>query len=221
MRKWSFAPGKKGKVYTQSFINEKAGNVIRSRTSSEHQGRNSKKVGRFSRNSSRREAFKSELYLDHSDIKKHAIQIFHTDLAEKQGQIGKRKDSKWFILEKPLNPNGRFRRYFDLITVLWVMMLVLYIPFEIGFNWFIMPDRYHNFSTVLDIWFALDIVLNFRTGYIFHGTVVMDPDKIVRLVSQTTDCLALFTVSNLFVMHPKLFFFFSGITSAPGLLLIC
>lgn len=180
MRKWSFAPGKKGKVYTQSFINEKAGNVIRSRTSSEHQGRNSKKVGRFSRNSSRREAFKSELYLDHSDIKKHAIQIFHTDLAEKQGQIGKRKDSKWFILEKPLNPNGRFRRYFDLITVLWVMMLVLYIPFEIGFNWFIMPDRYHNFSTVLDIWFALDIVLNFRTGYIFHGTVVMDPDKIVR-----------------------------------------
>mmetsp|Transcript_3596 Transcript_3596/g.5214 ORF Transcript_3596/g.5214 Transcript_3596/m.5214 type:complete len:819 (-) Transcript_3596:192-2648(-) len=180
MRKWSLAPGRKGKVYSQSFINEKAGNIVRSLSSSEHQKRESKKVSLFKRNSSRREAFKSELYLDHSDIKKHAIQIFHTDLAETQGQMERRKETKWFVLEKPLNPNGRFRRYFDLITVVWVMMLVFSIPFEIGFNWYITSDRYNNFSTILDIWFAIDIILNFRTGYIFHGTVVMDPDKIVR-----------------------------------------
>jgi hypothetical protein len=30
----------------------------------------------------------------------------------------------------------------------------------------------------LDFWFALDIALNFRTGYIHHGTIVMDPNKV-------------------------------------------
>ena len=30
----------------------------------------------------------------------------------------------------------------------------------------------------VDFWFAIDIILNFRTGYVNHGTVVMDPKKI-------------------------------------------
>ena len=130
--------------------------------------------------STRREAFKSETHFDHWDIKQQAIQLLHTDVAENQSTADQRANSKWLFFQKTLHPNGNFRRIFDMVTVVWVLILAFTIPFEIGFSWYFMPKSYKTFSSLLDCWFVLDIVLNFRTGYILHGTVVMDDAKITR-----------------------------------------
>ena len=78
-----------------------------------------------------------------------------------------------------LHPNHSLRRSFDFITVVWVLYLVFNIPFMIGFDWYVESKGQKLFLNLLDVWFAIDIILNFRTGYIHHGTIIMTPKKIV------------------------------------------
>lgn len=117
------------------------------------------------------------VFLNHDEINRRAIQIFHTEGGEK---IASRSSKKTFIqwVFTIIHPYDRFRRMFDMTTVIWVLLLVFFIPLEIGFDWYETKTWQKVLFTALDIWFALDIVLNFRTGYINHGTVVMDPKKI-------------------------------------------
>ena len=35
-------------------------------------------------------------------------------------------------------------------------------------------------STIMDVWFIIDVFLNFRTGYVDHGATVMDKKKVRR-----------------------------------------
>ena len=37
-----------------------------------------------------------------------------------------------------------------------------------------------SFHLFIDIWFIIDVVLNFRTGYVDHGVMVMDQNKIAK-----------------------------------------
>mmetsp|Transcript_16356 Transcript_16356/g.35340 ORF Transcript_16356/g.35340 Transcript_16356/m.35340 type:complete len:184 (+) Transcript_16356:2990-3541(+) len=113
-------------------------------------------------------------YLNHDDINRRAIQLFHTEGAEESSS---RKSTKQCFM-RTINPYDRFRRIFDLATVIWVLLLVFFIPFEIGFVWYEAPSTQKILFAILDFWFAIDIILNFRTGYIHHGTVVMDSKKI-------------------------------------------
>ena len=114
-------------------------------------------------------------YLNHDDINRNATHIFYTEGADDNN--GARKSIlQWFLTI--IHPYDRFRRSFDLLTVIWVLLLVYHIPFEIGFDWYETPKNQKILLTVLDLWFAVDIILNFRTGYLINGTVVMDPKKI-------------------------------------------
>jgi len=113
-------------------------------------------------------------YLNQSDIQKKAIQLFHTD--RHYGGKGRHRINNRAII----HPNGRFRSIFDMATVVWVLLLVFFIPFEVGFSWYNPPYLQMLLMDLLDFWFALDIILNFRTGYIHHGTIIMKPEKITR-----------------------------------------
>jgi CRP-like cAMP-binding protein len=113
------------------------------------------------------------IYLNHDEINRRAIQIFHTEGGESNALRSSKK--RVFTI---IHPYDRFRRMFDVTTVVWVLLLVFFIPMEIGFDWYETVTWQKVLFTALDIWFALDIMLNFRTGYINHGTVVMDSKKI-------------------------------------------
>jgi len=117
------------------------------------------------------------VFVNHDEIYRRAIQIFHTEGGERSAS---RSPKKTFIqwVSTLIHPYDRPRRMFDMTTVIWVLLLVFFIPLEIGFDWYETKTWQKVLFTVLDIWFALDIVLNFRTGYINHGTVVMDSKKI-------------------------------------------
>ena len=113
-------------------------------------------------------------YLNHHDINRRAIQVLHTEGAHAN-------HSRKTVVQRCLSiihPYDRFRRMFDMATVIWVLLLVFYIPLEIGFVWYEPPSIQKVLFMILDIWFAVDIILNFRTGYIYHGTVVLDSKKI-------------------------------------------
>lgn len=116
----------------------------------------------------------SHAYLNHDDINQRAIQIFHTEGAEHRNF----QQTITQQLLQVIHPYDRFRRMYDMATVIWVLILVFFIPLEIGFDWFEAPTGQKIFFMCLDFWFAIDILLNFRTGYIHHGTVVMDGKKI-------------------------------------------
>lgn len=121
----------------------------------------------------------SRVFLNHDDINKRAIQLFHSE----NPTSGQSKSSNTWFLLRIFHPYDRLCRLFDLATVIWVMLLVFFIPIEIGFDWFDAPDWQKTLYIILDFWFAVDIILNFRTGFINHGTVVMDPKKISRYAS--------------------------------------
>ena len=48
----------------------------------------------------------------------------------------------------------------------------------IGFDWYKIPKPQKIVLILLDVWFAIDIILNFRTRYVYHGTVIMDSKKV-------------------------------------------
>ena len=85
------------------------------------------------------------IYLNYDDINRKAIQIFHTEGA-------KRDRSNIPILQRLLsiiNPYDPFRRTFDLATVIAVLLLVFFIPFEIGFVWYETPSAQKIFFIFL------------------------------------------------------------------------
>lgn len=128
--------------------------------------------------SPKQEKHDESIFLNHDEINRRAIQIFHTEGGENisSNLRSKKKFSHWVFTI--IHPNDRFRRMFDVTTVIWVLLLVFFIPIEIAFDWYETVTWQKVLFQTLDVWFALDIVLNFRTGYINHGTVVMDPKKI-------------------------------------------
>ena len=40
-------------------------------------------------------------------------------------------------------------------------------------------------NVFLDVWFIIDVILNFRTGYVDHGVMVMDATLIAKNYSRT------------------------------------
>jgi hypothetical protein len=119
-------------------------------------------------------------YYDRNDITNKAIQIFYTDGIDQAPSVSVEGKVPFFYFVQILHPNGNFRRFFDFLTVGWVLYCVFIVPFQVGFDWYIMSAWEKTVMNMLDIWFAIDILLNFRTGFISHGTVVMHPNKIAK-----------------------------------------
>lgn len=119
----------------------------------------------------------SPQFMNHSDIKRRAIQVFYTEGNDRRADF---VSAHSFSCVKVLHPNGQFRSTFDFVTVIWVLVLVFLVPFQIGFDWYRLPKFGKILMSLLDLWFAVDILLNFRTGFIHHGTIIMNPKKIVK-----------------------------------------
>ncbi|GMI33918.1 hypothetical protein TrCOL_g5251 [Triparma columacea] len=116
-----------------------------------------------------------------SSVKK--IQILHQDeltesfeggVSEEQKPKSNYESFNAFII----HPNDPMRRAFDLITVFLVIYLIFKIPFDVGFDWYENSFTEEAWLICLDVWFTLDIILNFKTGYISNGTAVMHPKKV-------------------------------------------
>ena len=113
---------KQSRVASESFIASNASGIYKGQI-----------VGSPSRKGGDDDVPDNLTYLNHDDINRRAIQIFHMD---GHSQVVQEDQSIFQHLLRIIHPNDPFRRMFDLATVIWVLLLVFFIPLEIGFVWY-------------------------------------------------------------------------------------
>jgi hypothetical protein len=59
-------------------------------------------------------------------------------------------------------------------------VISLYIPFVFTFDVSSFTDDLKYFELVIDLWFLLEIVLNFFTGFYIKGVVVLEKREIAK-----------------------------------------
>ncbi len=70
-------------------------------------------------------------------------------------------------------PESDTRTVIDTISFLLLLFITLYVPFLISFN-VETPDSFQYYEFFQDIWFLVEILINFFTGYYEKGVLVMN-----------------------------------------------
>jgi len=70
-------------------------------------------------------------------------------------------------------PNSNARRRWDILIILLVIFNVVMLPMEIGLDLDFTGSFRYNIELFIDIIFALDIVLNFFTGFIDDNNILV------------------------------------------------
>lgn len=73
-----------------------------------------------------------------------------------------------------IRPDSTFRRYWDLSGVAFIFLNALAIPFWVAFITVEQPVAWTVLDALIDVFFVVDIALNFRTGFIDDGELIMD-----------------------------------------------
>ena len=78
-----------------------------------------------------------------------------------------------------IRPTGGFRTSWDILTFLLLMYLAVMLPMRFGFN-YEAKGFMAGFEFSIDILFAVDVLINFRTGYVDtkSGDEVMEFDRV-------------------------------------------
>ena len=79
------------------------------------------------------------------------------------------------LMTTVVHPHWRIRRLWDLVTACLVIYLCVSVPLDLGFSHWYKPTGLKSFLVFIDVWFWCDIVLNFRTGFVEDGFVVLFP----------------------------------------------
>ena len=72
-----------------------------------------------------------------------------------------------------IHPHGKFRLLWDFISMVFIFYDLLSVPYVICFN-VSSTDATFTFDTIKDVFFMIDVVLNFKTAYIDDGTLITD-----------------------------------------------
>ncbi|ETV82945.1 hypothetical protein H257_04707 [Aphanomyces astaci] len=78
-----------------------------------------------------------------------------------------------------IHPNSNFRRLWDVWTALNVVIVCTIMPLELAFDHYMEAQSWTEpLELFMDVYFVLDMLLSFRTGYIESGEIVMDPKEV-------------------------------------------
>ena len=97
-----------------------------------------------------------------------------------------------------LHPEGRVRKFWNLLVVLLICFCAVAVPLEMGYErgmrsalgvagW----RAWSHFNLFVDLSFLMDILLNFRTGFMVEGEVVTETARIARHYLRSTFALDL------------------------------
>lgn len=121
-------------------------------------------------------------------IRKFADQL--ADLKHKNGKIYLPPTPVRYCLV--LRPHGMARRVWDLILFVLLLYIALALPFTLGFN----PPHMttlKRIDDVIDCFFLVDLVLNFRTGFFRKEILILDSRSIALHYLSTWFVLDLIT----------------------------
>jgi len=72
-------------------------------------------------------------------------------------------------------PRSDFRRRWDMLALIIVLYSSVDLPLDIAFYPSIEINWGFVLNCIFDVFFVIDITMNFFTGYDFHGTTVLEP----------------------------------------------
>ena len=107
---------------------------------------------------------------------------------------------------KTIRENSRFRFGWDLIILVLIITSCLLIPFQIAFQNVTTDLSGTEIIYLIDLFFLIDIVLNFFTSYRRKGTEITDQNKASVRYLKTfffIDLLANFPLDAFFLMFPN------------------
>ena len=76
-------------------------------------------------------------------------------------------------------PDSVFRQIVDFGSFMLILFISLYVPFIFCFN-VDTPIGFTYFELFIDIWFIIEVQLNFFTGYYDKGVLVSDKCGIAK-----------------------------------------
>ena len=82
--------------------------------------------------------------------------------------------NKWI-----LHPESDTRTVIDGISFVLLMLIAIYVPFMISFD-IDPPFSFQIFEMLMDIWFLLEIAVNFFTGYYNKEALIMNLNAIAQ-----------------------------------------
>jgi len=85
-------------------------------------------------------------------------------------------------VEKPIPPDGKIRRSWDLILMSVVLFDIVVLPLQISFA---MLQNFLVVQIIFDAIFIFDILLTFHTGYYENGSLITDHRKIAKRYART------------------------------------
>jgi CRP-like cAMP-binding protein len=100
-----------------------------------------------------------------------------------------------------IHPDSRYRLWWDMLTAFYVLYLIWLVPFSVGFDRWYPSPTINNLNVLIDGWFIVDVILNFRTGYVDHGVMVLDSERITKNYLQSyfiVDFMASFPWESVF-----------------------
>ena len=96
-----------------------------------------------------------------------------------RGKLKLSSDSKGVRLM--LHPDGRVRRSWDAIQALLLLYVAAVVPFRLGFDVIIaVGSAAFWLDAAVDLYFLADVLLNFRTGYVESGRLVLNPQRVAK-----------------------------------------
>jgi len=88
-------------------------------------------------------------------------------------------------VRKPISPSSFFMEVWRPMLFIAVAVAVTMAPFEIVFHWWEPPGAYKLFARSLDIFFIVDMAINFNLAYLHDGHIVSDRKSIAKHYLQT------------------------------------
>ena len=135
------------------------------------------------------------------------------------GHLKKRRRSRWQQMREEgivIYPQGAFRTYWDMVSIVLVCWITLFLPFRLAFD---VGDSEYTFNVIdlfIDVFFIVDLGLNSITAYYDDGHLVTTHYLILRNYVRTWfffDVISSFPVDWLILFPPALVPPASGSTS--------
>ena len=82
------------------------------------------------------------------------------------------------------SPDSRATRYWDLVSVMFIVWVATVVPFRIGFDVDLEPS-FENVAfcidAFIDLFFIVDVLLNFRTAYYLPTGFIESNPRMIRI----------------------------------------
>ena len=96
-------------------------------------------------------------------------------------------------------PDATIRSFIDGVSFMLLLVISVYIPFIIAFN--VDTSRsFEYFELFIDIWFLIEIMANFNTGYYHKGILIMERKKIFLIYLQGWFLIDIFSSAPILVI---------------------